>query len=41
MPADIDIFITDLAEVRKNDPENDDKAAEGPPKFKIKKIDKY
>ena len=41
MPADTDIFITDLAEARKNDSENNNKAIEKSFKFKIKKLDKY
>ena len=39
--TDIDIFITDLTKAKKDDPGNNDKAAEESPKFKIKKPDKY
>ena len=39
--ADIDVFIINLTEARKNDPENNDKIIEGSFKFKIEKLDKY
>ena len=39
--TDIDVSITDSVEAREDDPGSDDKAAEEPPKFKIKKPDKY
>ena len=41
MPADTDIFITDSAEAREDDPGSDDEAVEEPSKFKVEKSDKY
>ena len=41
MSTDADVFITDSAEARKDDPGSDDKAVKGPPKFKVEKSDKY